>query len=118
VRIFPVLRNAAAAGSPRLDTSIYGAVQQLILAAGAHGAGTTLTTLYSGHEDGVRDLLGLPRDALTMGLDCWATRPGAAGPSRNAARRKGSCTGTRGEPPGPGPGPYPSSLAGRNNWSR
>ena len=39
-----------------------------ILAARAHGVGTTLTTLYSGHEDEVRDLLGLPEDALTMGL--------------------------------------------------
>ena len=68
VWIFPVLRNAASARSPRLGSSIYGAVQQLILAARAHGVGTTLTTLYSGHEDEVRELLGLPEDALTMGL--------------------------------------------------
>ena len=68
VWIFPVLRNAAAARSPRLGSSIYGAVQQLILAARAYGVGTTLTTLYSGHEDEVRELLGLPEDALTMGL--------------------------------------------------
>ena len=66
--IFPVLRHAAGAHSPRLGSSIYGAVQQLILAARAHGVGTTLTTLYSGHEDDVRELLGLPEDALTMGL--------------------------------------------------
>lgn len=66
--IFPVLRHAADAHNPRLGSSIYGAVQQLILAARAHGAGTTLTTLYSGQEDEVRDLLGLPGDALTMGL--------------------------------------------------
>ena len=49
-------------------SSIYGAVQQLILAARAYGVGTTLTTLYSGHGDEVRDLLGLPGDALTMSL--------------------------------------------------
>ena len=30
--------------------------------------GTTLTTLYSGHEDEVRELLGLPEDAMTMAL--------------------------------------------------
>ena len=63
-----MLRHAAGARSPRLGSSIYGAVQQLILAARAYGVGTTLTTLYSGHEDEVRDLLGLPGDALTMGL--------------------------------------------------
>ena len=68
VWIFPVLRNAAGAASPRLGSSIYGAVQQLILAARAYGLGTTLTTLYAGHEDDVRELLGLPDDALTMGL--------------------------------------------------
>lgn len=68
VWIFPVLRDAAGVSNPRLGASIYGAVQQLILAARAYGVGTTLTTLYAGHEDDVRDLLGLPGDALTMGL--------------------------------------------------
>lgn len=68
VWVFPVLREAAAAGSPRLGSSIYGAVQQLSLAARAHGIGTTLTTLYADHEDEVRELLGLPADALTMAL--------------------------------------------------
>jgi nitroreductase len=68
VWIIPVLRNAAGVGNPRLGASIYGAVQQLMLAARAFGVGTTLTTLYSGHEDDLRELLGLPDDALTMGL--------------------------------------------------
>ena len=68
VWIFPVLRHAAGVSNPRLGASIYGAVQQLILAARAYGVGTTLTTLYAGHEDEVRGLLGLPDDALTMGL--------------------------------------------------
>jgi nitroreductase len=68
VWIFPVLRDAAGSTNPRLGSSIYGAVQQLILAARAYGIGTTLTTLYAGHEEDVRDLLGLPDDALTMGL--------------------------------------------------
>ena len=54
--------------NPRRGASIYGAVQQLILAARAYGIGTTLTTLYAAHEDDVRDRLGLPEDALTMGL--------------------------------------------------
>jgi nitroreductase len=68
VWIFPVLRNAAESTNPRLGSSIYGAVQQLILAARAYGIGATLTTLYTGHEDDVRRLLGLPDDVLTMAL--------------------------------------------------
>jgi len=68
VWIFPVLLGAAKSGNPRLGASIYGAVQQLMLAARAYGIGSTLTTLYSGHEAEVRELLGLPEDALTMAL--------------------------------------------------
>ena len=68
VWVFAVLRNAADATSPRIGSSIYGAVQQLCLAARAYGIGTSLTTLYGGHEDELRELLGLPGDALTMAL--------------------------------------------------
>jgi nitroreductase len=68
VWVFPVLRGAADVANPRLGSSIYGAVQQLCLAARAHGLGTSLTTLYGGHEDELRELLGLPEDALTMAL--------------------------------------------------
>lgn len=68
VWIFPVLRNAAEVTNPRIGSSIYGAVQQLMLAARAYGIGTSLTTLYGGHEDELRELLGLPQDALTMAL--------------------------------------------------
>jgi nitroreductase len=68
VWVFPVLRNAADAANPRLGSSIYGAVQQLILAARAYGIGSTLTSLYVSHEDEVRELLGLPPDAITMAL--------------------------------------------------
>jgi nitroreductase len=68
VWVFPVLRNAADATNPRVGSSIYGAVQQLCLAARGYGIGTSLTTLYGGHEDELRELLGLPPDALTMAL--------------------------------------------------
>ncbi|WP_037568739.1 nitroreductase family protein [Phaeacidiphilus oryzae] len=68
VWVFPVLRHAADADSPRVGASIYGAVQQLCLAARVRGIGTSLTTLYGGHEDELRALLGLPEDALTMAL--------------------------------------------------
>ena len=68
VWIFAVLRGAAGATNPRVGSSIYGAVQQLCLAARAYGIGTSLTTLYGGHEEELRELLGLPPDALTMAL--------------------------------------------------
>jgi nitroreductase len=68
VWVFPVLRGAADATSPRVGSSIYGAVQHLCLAARAYGIGTSLTTLYGGHEEELRELLGLPPDALTMAL--------------------------------------------------
>lgn len=68
VWIFPVLLGAAKSTNPRLGSSIYGAVQQLMLAARAYGIGSTLTTLYMGHEAETRELLGLPDDALTMAL--------------------------------------------------
>jgi nitroreductase len=68
VWIFPVLLGASRSTDPRLGSSIYGAVQQLMLAARAYGIGSTLTTLYAGHEAEVRTLLGLPDDSLTMAL--------------------------------------------------
>jgi nitroreductase len=68
VWVFAVLRGAADSTSPRAGASIYGAVQQLCLAARAYGIGTSLTTLYGGHEEELRELLGLPADALTMAL--------------------------------------------------
>jgi nitroreductase len=68
VWIIPVLRHAAGSTNPLLGSSIYGAVQHLSLAARAYGIGSTLTTLYAGHEDDVRELLGLPEDARTMAL--------------------------------------------------
>jgi nitroreductase len=68
VWILPVLRHAADSANPRLGASIYGAVQQLQLAARAYGIGSTLTTFHVAHEAEVRALLGLPDDALTMAL--------------------------------------------------
>jgi len=66
VWVIPVQRNARE--SRMGGSSIYGAVQNLMLAARAHGIGATLTSLYAGHEDEVKALLGLPDDANTMGL--------------------------------------------------
>ncbi len=69
VWVFPVLRDIGAAPGPRTGASIYGAVQNLMIAARAHGIASALTSLYSfGHEDEVNRLLGLPEDARTFAL--------------------------------------------------
>ncbi|MEX2446337.1 MAG: nitroreductase family protein [Dehalococcoidia bacterium] len=68
VWIMPVLTRGAGSTNPRLGASIYGAVQQLMLAARGYGIGSSLTTLYSGHEEDVKRLLGLPEEAMTMAL--------------------------------------------------
>lgn len=48
--------------------SIYPAVQNVLLAARAEGLGTALTTLLCAVEPQVKDLLGIPPDALTAAL--------------------------------------------------
>ncbi|MCD2197941.1 nitroreductase family protein [Actinomycetospora endophytica] len=68
VFIVPVLRNAADSTDKRLGSSIYGAVQHLLLAARAYGIGGVLTTLHLIGEQEVNELLGLPDDVATMGL--------------------------------------------------
>jgi nitroreductase len=68
VWIVPVLVGAAGSQDKRLGASIYGAVQQLLLAARAYGIGGVLTSFHLTHEQEVNALLGLPEDAATMGL--------------------------------------------------
>jgi len=68
VWVIPVLRGAGDSTDPRLGASVYGAVQQLILAARAYGIGATLTSFHLGHEAELKELLGVPADALTMAL--------------------------------------------------
>jgi nitroreductase len=48
--------------------SIYPAVQNVLLAARAEGLGTALTTLLCAVEPQVKELLGIPPDALTAAL--------------------------------------------------
>ena len=49
-------------------SSIYPAVQNIILAARAYGVGTVLTTIHIFFEDEVKALLGLPADIQTYAL--------------------------------------------------
>lgn len=51
-----------------LYSSIYPAVQNLLLACRAYGLGACLTTLHLMYEPQVAELLGLPDDAETMAL--------------------------------------------------
>ena len=59
-----------AAGSSTLLTgsSIYPAVQNLLLAARALGLGTALTTVHSMFEDEIKALLGIPPNVQTVAL--------------------------------------------------
>lgn len=49
-------------------SSIYPAIQNLLLAARALGLGTVLTTLHRHNEGAVRELLGIPENAHTAAL--------------------------------------------------
>jgi nitroreductase len=57
------------AGSVRIaGSSIYPAVQNVILACRAFGLGTVLTTIHAFFEDEVREILSLPADVQTYTL--------------------------------------------------
>ena len=65
-------------------SSIYPAIQNLMLAARALGLGTVLTTLHRQREDEVRQLLGIPENAHTAALIPvgWPVGKFGAGPRR------------------------------------
>lgn len=64
----PVIVIPCAPGAA--DASVYGAVQNLMLAARALGLGTTLTTVHRMREAEVRETLGIPDEVNT-----WAMIP-------------------------------------------
>lgn len=64
----PVVIIPCAPGSA--EASVYGALQNLMLAARALGLGTTLTTVHRLYEQEVRGLLGIPDD-----INTWAMVP-------------------------------------------
>ena len=67
----PVIIIPCSTGQPGLaESSVFGAVQNLCLAARALGLGTTLTTVHRLNEGEVRDVLGIPEDVIT-----WAMIP-------------------------------------------
>jgi nitroreductase len=68
VFIIPTVRAAGTAAVSGLGSSIFPAVQNLMLAARAEGLGTTLTTLHKTHDAEVKELLGVPDGVETMCL--------------------------------------------------
>ncbi len=68
VLIFATLRMGTANPGIIAGSSIYPAVQNLMLAARTLGLGTTLTTLHRFHEEDVRKLLGIPDGVETMAM--------------------------------------------------
>ncbi len=68
VFIIPTVRASGVAAVSGMGSSIFPAVQNLMLAARAEGLGTTLTTLHKAHEAEVKELLGVPEGVETMCL--------------------------------------------------
>jgi nitroreductase len=61
--------KARMAGAARLaGSSIYPAVQNIILACRAFGLGTVLTTIHAFYEDETRKILNLPADVQSYAL--------------------------------------------------
>jgi nitroreductase len=72
VLILPCIEHATAQPAQTSEltagSSIYPAVQNLMLAARALGLGTTLTTVHTMFEDEIKTLLGIPRNVQTTAL--------------------------------------------------
>lgn len=68
VWIFAVVNGIKGTPSVVDGADIFGAVQNLMLAARKHGLGTTLTMLHRHREERVASTLGLPQDARALAL--------------------------------------------------
>ena len=79
VFIIPTVRASGVAAVTGMGSSIFPAVQNLMLAARAEGLGTTLTTLHKVHEAEVKELLGVPGGVERMGVIPEGRREGQLG---------------------------------------
>ena len=61
-------RGTTGPGPITAGSSIYPAVQNLLLAARGLGLGTVLTTLHRHHEEEIKQLLGIPDNVETVAL--------------------------------------------------
>jgi nitroreductase len=64
----PELLDAMRKTQRLAGSSIYPAVQNIILACRAFGLGTVLTTIHAFFEDEVHEILALPKDVQTYAL--------------------------------------------------
>jgi nitroreductase len=85
VWIVACLETGAAPPSRTAGSSIYPAVQNMLLAARALGLGATLTTLYLAFETEVEAALGLPEGVHSYALLPIGYPVGRFGPVRRAA---------------------------------
>ena len=83
---------ALAAKLSRLSgSSIYPAVQNILLSCRAHGLGATLTTVASLYEDDLKPILKLPDDVNTYALIPIGYPRGKFGPVQRMAVEEVTC---------------------------
>jgi nitroreductase len=79
-------------------SSIYPAVQNIILACRAFGLGTVLTTVHAVYEDEVRQILNLPPDVQSYALMPVGYPKGKHGPISRKPLKEVACLDTYGKP--------------------
>jgi nitroreductase len=113
VLIVPCLKPTAFSGAANLPddikarmatmgrlagSSIYPAVQNIILACRAFGLGTVLTTVHAVYEDEVRQILNLPPDVQSYALMPVGYPRGKHGPISRKPLSEVACLDTYGKP--------------------
>jgi nitroreductase len=94
----PDIKARMAAASRLAGSSIYPAVQNIILACRAFGLGTTLTTIHAFFEDEVREIINLPPDVQTYALMPIGYPQGKHGPVNRKPVREIACLDSFGNP--------------------
>ena len=91
--------KARMAGAARLaGSSIYPAVQNIILACRAFGLGTVLTTIHAFYEEEVRQILNLPPDVQSYALMPVGYPRGKHGPINRKPVSEVACLDSYGKP--------------------
>ncbi|HEY1852267.1 MAG TPA: nitroreductase family protein [Candidatus Binataceae bacterium] len=91
--------KARMAGAARLaGSSIYPAVQNIILACRAFGLGTVLTTIHAFYEDETRKILNLPADVQSYALMPVGYPKGKHGPISRKPLSEAACLDSYGNP--------------------
>jgi nitroreductase len=85
------VQSAMARAARTVGSSIYPAVQNIILACRASGLGTVLTTIHTFFEDEVKAVVGLPSDISTFALMPIGYPRGKFGPVRRLPVAEVAC---------------------------